>query len=239
MNHSVVVISSRGPTEAPEVGSGFGGGVAWLLLLNNVQDKQEEHENNWLIQHLPRASCIVMLRLCCSVSGQTICFIMFATLAQNNLLLEAAAKPTHHISNQYSVEIHLLTQLFFLDTFSLFPPLPYPGFSWTCLREAQCWHMRNIRRHQNESCTYELWPICMNNINHAWDVSQCQQFNSCSQVVIKVLLAKPSQSARCCIWHHRRVCSHTVKHCHIPDRSYRQGDSCFCFPPACQLLGAL
>lgn len=47
MNHSVVVISSRGPTEAPEVGSGFGGGgVAWLLLLNNVQDKQEEHENN-------------------------------------------------------------------------------------------------------------------------------------------------------------------------------------------------
>lgn len=50
MNHSVVVISSRGPTEAPEVGSGFrvkgGGGVAWLLLLNNVQNKQKEHENN-------------------------------------------------------------------------------------------------------------------------------------------------------------------------------------------------
>lgn len=27
-------------------GKGGGGGVAWLLLLNNVQNKQKEHENN-------------------------------------------------------------------------------------------------------------------------------------------------------------------------------------------------
>lgn len=56
--------------------------------------------------------------------------------------------------------------------------------------------------------------------------------------LIKLLFAKLSPSVRCCIWHHRRVCSNTVKRCYIPDRSYRQGDIfCVFFLPLALLKG--
>lgn len=56
-------------------------GVVWLLLLNNVQNKQKEHENNWLIQHISKTFCTVLWSLFySSFSGQTECFIMSDTL---------------------------------------------------------------------------------------------------------------------------------------------------------------
>lgn len=181
MNHSVVVISSRGPTEAPEVGSGFrvkggGGGVAWLLLLNNVQNKQKEHENNWLIQHLPRASCIVVWRLFySSVSGQTICFIMSATLAQNSLLLEAAAKPTHHVSNQYAVRIRLLTQLFFLESSVRLNLLLFPVFP----RRVSVKHDVDTMRHETSSGRIvDVWAVAYLHARYQSRNGMCHRVNN-------------------------------------------------------------
>lgn len=157
-------------------GKGGGGGVAWLLLLNNVQNKQKEHENNWLIQHLPRASCIVVWRLFySSVSGQTICFIMSATLAQNSLLLEAAAKPTHHVSNQYAVRIRLLTQLFFLESSVRLNLLLFPVFP----RRVSVKHDVDTMRHETSSGRIvDVWAVAYLHARYQSRNGMCHRVNN-------------------------------------------------------------
>lgn len=72
---------------------------------------------------------------------------MSATLAQNSLLLEAAAKPTHHVSNQYAVRIRLLTQLFFLESSVRLNLLLFPVFP----RRVSVKHDVDTMRHETSS----------------------------------------------------------------------------------------
>lgn len=107
MTHLVGFISSQGPVEAPEVGSGLGvcgsGFSCFCWTMSRISRK--EHENNWLTQRSSSTLYKDLIKLFySSVRSQTIRFIMSDTLTANTLLFVAdALATTCHGSNQFTV----------------------------------------------------------------------------------------------------------------------------------------